>query len=187
MKTIVISLLIILSGAAFSQDCVLTVNAKDVKLTWTGFKTPAKAPVKGTFDDLGLEKDSLSSKNIEGLLTGVKFKISTPSLNTKNKQRDQQILEFFFKQVKEIKGSILKASDSSLIVEVEMNKVTKQVAMIANLEGDHFIAHGAIDILDFAMGENLKSLTKAVFELHAGKTWSDVQLELTAKITKKCE
>lgn len=162
------------------------MSKDDLNLTWTAFKTPKKVGVSGTFNELGLEKDSLSAKSFSGLLGGVKFAISTKTVATKDSGRDQKIATFFFKEAPSIKGAILEASDTSLLVGIEMNGVKKEVPMKVKLQDESFVATGSMDVLEFGMSENLKSLNKACFELHEGKTWSDVDLKLSGKLTKIC-
>ncbi len=59
------------------------------------------------------------------------FAISTKSVATKNKQRDQKIASFFFQSVPQIKGEVLEASKSSMTLLIEMNGVKKEVPMTA--------------------------------------------------------
>ncbi|MCB4763942.1 MAG: YceI family protein, partial [Sulfurovum sp.] len=43
-------------------------------------------------------------------------------------------------------------------------------------EKEEFKAQGNIDLLDFAAGQALASINKACYDLHKGKTWSDISI-----------
>ena len=78
MKLLILSsLVLLLSGAAFGKDCSFQASQKDFEVSWTAFKTPAKAGVNGKFTKLGLEKDLYSANEITALLEGRNF----PSLS----------------------------------------------------------------------------------------------------------
>lgn len=192
MKIAILSLMLAVSGALFSQSasaqsCTYQLNKNELKLNWTAFKTPSKVGVNGSFTELGLEKDLYASKTFSALMEGINFSIATSTVATKNSQRDQKIAKFFFKNVKNIKGTVLEASESLMTVGLEMNGVKKELPLNVVIQGDSFSAKGVIDIMDFSMSEHLKSINKACFELHQGKTWSDVSVELTGKLTKSCK
>lgn len=61
-----------------------------------------------------------------------------------------------------------------------MNGVDKDVALEVKLDGNKVTGHGFIDILDFSAVSSLRSLNKACFAKHEGKTWSDAEVTITA-------
>ncbi|MEX0799037.1 MAG: YceI family protein [Bacteriovoracaceae bacterium] len=177
----------LLANFAFGADCQLQIISNDVKVQWTAFKTPSKVGVGGSFQDLGLSKNSYTSKTFKGLLEGVEFAINPASVDTKDSQRDKKIVSSFFNKVGKITGSIQKADQDSLVLNLKMNGVEKQVPMNVQFSGKDFAATGVIDVLDFAMNSRLKAMNQACFELHEGKTWNDVDLKLYAQVKKVCE
>ena len=48
-------------------------------------------------------------------------------------------------------------------------------------------ASGTIDMFDFALNKAHASISKACYDLHAGKTWSDVAVSAEIKLEKECE
>ena len=63
-----------------------------------------------------------------------------------------------------------------------MNGTTKTVPMKYHYENGKFDATGVIDLVDFAAGEALSSINKACFDLHKGKTWSDVTIGFSTTV-----
>ncbi len=46
----------------------------------------------------------------------------------------------------------------------------------------HFQATGTIDLFDFAASDALASINKSCYDLHSGKTWSDVTIGFSTTI-----
>lgn len=187
MKTLIAILALTTSTIAFSADCNYQTSQENFKLKWTAFKTPSKAGVSGSFKDLGIAKKKLIAPSVEGVLSGLAFSISTPTVDTKLAQRDMKISKFFFNGIKDIKGKVIEADKSSLTVEINMNGVKKEVPMDAELKNNTYTATGVIDVFDFGMSKNLAALNKACFELHQGKTWNDVTLQLSVDMKQVCK
>ena len=183
-----IATLLTFSLSSYAQDCTYTIKSQDVKLKWTAFKTPLKKGVPGSFNKYGIKKQ-YSGKTLREALTSVKFSIDTKSVNTKNEARDAKIAKFFFGNMAgdKITGRLKSWSKKVLTVELTMNGITKDVPLEAEVEGNEFIAEGHIDVLDFSLAKSLAGINKACLELHQGKTWSDVELELKAKFLKSCK
>lgn len=178
-------LLMALTTIFLTHAKCISFQSSDVTLTWTAFKTPSKVGVPGQFKDLGL-KPSYQGENIKKILKGLSFAIDTNSTDTELKERDQKIVNFFFKKMtkEKITGSISKIKNDELIVNLNMNDHTLDIPMSYKLEGDEFIASGVMDVFDFNLHESLKGINKACEALHLGKTWNDVELELKIKVSK---
>jgi hypothetical protein len=176
----------LLSSFAFSQ--CFNFNAKDVEVKWVAFKTPSKVGVPGWFKELGLKNDSYTGKDIADTLTGLSFNINTSSTYTENSQRDAKIVKFFFGKMSgsKISGGIKKANESEIILELNMNKTKREVPLRVELKDNKLIATGVMDIFDFNMGSSLKGINKACEQLHLGKTWNDVELELSIPYNSDC-
>lgn len=179
--------LFLLSFAATANNCQYSLSSDELKVEWVAYKTPSKVGVGGMFTELGIAKKKHTAGSISGLFKGMDFSISTNSVSTKDKQRDKKIYSFFFKGSPKIKGEVLEASEESMTVLIEMNGVKKEVPLKATLKGDAYKAQGVIDVLDFSMSENLAAITKACNALHMGKTWSDVDISLSARIHSDCK
>ena len=76
--------------------CFYSFNQnKGAQVRWTAFKTTAKTPVGGQFDQVNVSIGEKSSK-ITDVLQTIKFNIPTASTNTANKDRDAKIVTSFF-------------------------------------------------------------------------------------------
>jgi len=182
-------LLLILFGTFLyaKSGCVLEQSGKmDVK--WQAYKTPDKIGVKGTFGSVTYTPAHRTGKNFKELFVGSTIRIDTATPDTGNSLRDEKLVTFFFKQLEDttITGKILKIKadpytkgkprTGKLTVELTMNGRTKQVTLDYHYFKESFKAQGNIDLVDFAAGKALATINKACFDLHKGKTWSDVSI-----------
>lgn len=188
MKTLITILMTLSSLSAFAADCNYLIKSNDVGLQWTAFKTPLKKGVSGTFKKYGIKKQ-YQGNSLKDVLTSVSFNIDTKSVYTKNDARDKKLVKFFFGLMhgNKISGKIQSYSKKLLKVQIKMNGVTKKVPLAVQIQGSQIEASGHIDILDFSMNQSLASINKACSELHQGKTWSDVDLNLSIKYSKTCK
>ena len=83
-----------------------------------------------------------------------------------------------------ISGVVNKIDSNYLYVDMTLAGKTVKVPMKYDIEDGELEAEGIIDVLDFALSENLAALNKACYALHEGKTWSDVQIEIESKFSK---
>lgn len=198
MKNIILSVLLALSivssaNAASKSGCELS-QVGPVTVKWEAYKTASKAAVGGIFDSVKYTPVAPMGKNFRSILVGSKVSIDTASVNSKNKGRDIKLVKFFFEQMsdKNIDAKIVdikadprvkKAPRTGVVtVDVKMNGVNKTVPMKYSFSDDIFTATGVIDILDFSASKALSSINKACFDLHKGKTWSDVTIGFSTKI-----
>ena len=190
--------LLIFIGISFLQvSAVAAVNCTysivEQKLEWTGFKTSKKLPVKGSFNKIN--HNSTKANNPLELISSLKFVVDTSSVDSGNSVRDKRLVKSFFKLMKgQISGEIVqvKGENSGVAqVSLTMNGVTKPLAFRFKLEGAKFSATGRLDILDFQSSKALKALNDACLDLHKGpdgvsKTWSDVEIKISAQLKKGC-
>ena len=192
MKKIALSLLLAFSlsqaNCTFSQP-----NAVDV--TWKAFKTPLKKGVGGHFKTLNFKTDVPSAKSLNTLLSGATVTIEVASVDSKNAGRDVKLLNSFFKKMvgPDIKAKIisLKRDENArktglAMISVNMNGVNREVPMHYSFSNGVLSANGVIDLTDFNATPALQSINKACFDLHQGKTWSDVNIGFTMKIPATC-
>lgn len=173
-KIFLIVLMGMLVNLFAASVCVYSIDKS--RLTWTAFKTPLKIGVKGTFDDIKLKFDN--SKTKKELLKSSRAKIFTYSVDSKNKARDAKLIKYFFEVqgVKTIDAKIINVDKNRVDVEIEMNHIKRVVPMKVKYSKDKISLKGYIDLADFKMLPSLKSITKACYNLHQGKTWQDIEL-----------
>jgi len=198
MKNVIISALVALSivsslHANAKSGCELA-QVGAVEVGWIGYKTNEKVGVGGNFDSVAYTPITKSGENFRSILVGSTVVIDTSSVNSKDKGRDEKLVKFFFGMMsdKNINAKIVdikadeKVKDAPrtgvVSVEIEMNGVKKTVPMKYSFGNDVFEAKGTIDILDFSANKALSSINEACFDLHKGKTWSEVGISFKTKI-----
>lgn len=187
---IILSILVMVS-ALFAAQCEY-IRDGGFGVEWTAYKTPLKVPVSGSFNQVGTQGNAMG-KTLNDILSGSKVKINSASVNTQNPERDATLVKSFFRMLKngEIGASAITVdgSDKEGVInsEITMNGVTKKVPLKYTFNEEHLVAKGFIDLLDFAASGALSSINKACYDLHEGKTWSDVEITLKAKISKRCK
>lgn len=155
------------------------------KLEWTAFKTPEKLGVPGTFTDIELS-GAKDSGNIEEDIKDATFKIVTSTVDTKDPTRDGKLINGFFALMagENITGKFVDFKDGKATVEITMNKVTKQKEFDYTIVGNTLNIKGSVDIIaDFDGTTAFNSIHELCKDLHAGKTWTDV--DINVEITKQ--
>ncbi len=173
-------LLGILSLFAFVWVNAYELNG-DLKVKWTGYKTEKKVPVSGTFNEIKL--NIMKNDNLEDFLTSADVKINTLSFDSGLDVRNKSIVSTLFslKSSEEIRASIVEVdiNKKTLVLHLTMNEVSKDISLTYKLEDGNIIAKGLIDILDYSMSESFAKFAKECFDLHAGKSYSEVNIEFT--------
>ena len=174
-------------------SCILSQDGS-VSVSWMAYKTPAKAGVGGMFDSVKYKAIAPEGNNFREILVGSSVVIDTSSVNSNHESRDATLVKFFFKQMNDskIKAKIVdiksdkrmrgKPKTGVMSVAITMNGVTKKVPMSYVFDNGDLSASGHIDILDFSASKALGSINKACYDLHDGKTWSDVAIGFSTKI-----
>lgn len=180
-------------NASEKSGCELS-QVGAVEVSWIGYKTPTKVGVGGTFDSVKYTPIAKSGNNFRSVLVGSTVTIDTTTVNSKNQGRDEKLAKFFFGMMsqKNIEAKIvdIKADEKVkgaprtgiVSVEIDMNGVKKIVPMKYSFKDSTFEATGVIDILEFDASKALSSINQACFDLHGGKTWSDVAISFKTKI-----
>jgi len=183
MKTIIVWMLAII--VTFAKECQYDVE--DIVVKWSAYKTPLKVAVSGTFKEIEISTNP--NKTVDTLLKGVKVTIDTANIDSKNSERDAKLVKFFFniQNVKSI-GAKIKSLDQEIVnTEIRMNGISKIIPMKMRRKNNHIEAEGYIDLEDFDMIHSLKSINKACYELHKGKTWQDIKIAFDIQIKKQCK
>ncbi len=193
MKKIILSLFTLFSISHASSGCVL-VQSGDMNVTWKAYKTLAKVGVGGAFTSVGYVPAAKEGKNFKELLVGSSVSIDTTKINTGNPERDDTLVRMFFKKLKttSIEAKVLsmkagkrikgKPYKGVLDVSITMNEMTLVIPMSYVYEKEIFVAKGTIDLFDFSGKEALTSINKSCYDLHKGKTWSDVSIGFATHI-----
>ena len=192
MKKIALSLLLTFGLAQASCNFAQPTN---VDVTWEAFKTPLKLGVGGHFTKVNYKSSVKSATDLNTLVAGSTVNIEVASVDSNNKGRDVKLLNDFFKQMAgpDIKAKIVslkKDKDARktgvATVSVTMNGVTRSVPMKYSFSNGKLSANGVIDLFDFKASKALQAINKACFDLHQGKTWSDVNIGFTMVIKASC-
>ncbi len=189
MRLLVFTFAMLFTLSGFAKNCQYSTSPEKVKLTWTAYKTPLKAAVSGSFNNLGLGK-AKKANSLKKLVKGMSFDIKTDSVNSSNPARDKKIYTYFFKKMvngDSISGKIKDWSKKKLIVELKINGVMTSLPLAVEVKKNTIVANGYIDILDLGMKKSLEGINEACNLLHQGKTWSDVALNLTIATEKSCK
>ena len=172
-----------------SASCQFTYSEKKTKISWVAFKTPKKVGVNASFNKIFIKTKKSKAKSINELINGARFTVDSTSVNSANPDRDAKLINNFFttnRKPLQISGKVLSIKDNVLELELQLNQTKKVLKMITNLEGKIFQGLATIDVLDFALGDNLRSINEACKELHENKTWPDVEIKIETEFEQKC-
>jgi len=174
--------------------CVL-VQPNTMNVNWKAYKTLGKIGVGGKFTSVTYTPHALEGKNFKELFVGSKVSIDLSKIDTGNPGRDETLVKDFFSVMKgkTIEGEIvdIKKTDKHekgkprtgvVSVKLTMNEKTLTIPMKYIYADDKFDASGTIDLLDFTAGDALASINKSCYDLHKGKTWSDVSIAFSTTV-----
>ncbi len=172
MKKFILALL-------FASASLWALEVQNTTVKFTAFKTYAKIGVSGIFEKVHV--NTKTGKNVISLLKNATANIDTSSVNSGNKGRDIKLVQKFFniQNVKNIQAKIVNVSKNNLVLKLTMHKKTLQIPMHYSVVNNTISANGVIDLADFAMLKSVKSLNKACYVRHKGKTWQDVDISFT--------
>jgi polyisoprenoid-binding protein YceI len=177
-----------------ATGCVL-VQPNTMNVNWKAYKTLGKIGVGGKFTSVTYTPHALEGKNFKELFVGSKVSIDLSKIDTGNPGRDETLVKDFFSVMKgkTIEGEIvdIKKTDKHekgkprtgvVSVKLTMNEKTLTIPMKYIYADDKFDASGTIDLLDFTAGDALASINKSCYDLHKGKTWSDVSIAFSTTV-----
>ena len=176
------------------QECLLTYNPDSTKLTWTAYKTTDKIAVGGTFDKfkMGGVKEGTT---VAQVFENVKFMIESASVNSSNPDRDRKIYEHFFltmAQGVEIGGTVDEIGENHAEVFINMNGIPRKQKFDLKTDNETYCTISAdLNLEGWNALESVNALNEVCYDLHKGadgesKLWSEVRVELTVKLDKKC-
>lgn len=180
-----------LTGLLFQGELLATCIApKTVKTQWTAFKTMKKIGVKGSFNAVEVnfkkvvssQKPQSPQEQLIDQIERLSLSIDPLKLSTDNLARDKNIKDYFFDGQTPIKVSVIKATGKWITTKITLNSVTKKVPFRYQVSKKQIKASAHLDILDFSLASALARLSKACFSMHEGKTWSHVEVAISAKL-----
>jgi len=198
MKKTLLSLMTVLSFTYATEPaatgCVL-VQPAEMSVNWKAYKTLGKIGVGGKFTEVKYTPAALEGKNFKELFVGSKVSIDVSKIDTGNPGRDETLVKDFFSLLKGqmIEGEItdIKKTDKhekgkprtgNIDVKITMNEKMLTIPMTYVYNKGKFDAKGTIDLFDFTANDALSSINKSCFDLHKGKTWSDVSIGFSTTI-----
>ena len=193
-KTLLFTLLFAATSTLYAKSGCVLVQDGDLAVTWKAFKTPDKIGVSGKLPAVVYTPAAKEGPNFKTLLVGSTVTIDTTHVDSGNAPRDAKLVKFFFTKMSEAKitGKITDIQANprkkgepytgTLSVSLTMNGKTVPAQMKYSYENGTFSAHGTIELADFAALDALSSINKACYDLHKGKTWSDVEIGFVTHI-----
>ncbi len=193
MKKVLLSLLTLFSISHAATGCVL-VQPSDINVTWKAYKTLGKIGVGGQFTSVKYTPAALEGKNFKELFVGSTVTIDATKINTGNSSRDDTLVRMFFKKLKSstIEAKIIaiksdkhvrgKPRTGIMDAMITMNEKTLSIPMKFHYKKGHLTATGTIDLFDFEGRTALTTINKSCYDLHSGKTWSDVSIGFSTTI-----
>jgi len=170
-----------------------SVEADNVTINWTGYKTTSKIPVKGEFKTVEISNSKKAPTAIEAL-NGTKFSIPVSSIFSGDETRDTKLKALFFGVMDatvSLTGTVNLMEDGKGNVDLSMNGVSKEVPVTYTIKDQLIEFTGTLDILnDFKAKTALESISKACEILHTGpdgisKTWSEVTIGASVSLKKE--
>jgi len=166
----------------------LLVQPNQMGVDWMAYKTLAKIGVGGKFTAIEYIPHALEGKNFRELLVGSKVSIDLTHIDTGNKERDATLVKYFFGQlfsdkidatIKSIKADPRvkgKPRTGDIDTKITLNGKSLLIPMKYHYQDGKFDAKGSIDLKDFDALNALATINKSCYDLHKGKTWSDVTI-----------
>lgn len=180
------SSLLLCQAAVAADDCKFDLDKEKTELKWTGYKTPKKVGVSGTFKKIDLSGHQPAASPLESI-KNLSFTIDVSSLNSGDPARDVKISKILLFGTDKITGTLKSQSESELVFDTTVNGVTKPISLKTTTKGSKISANGYMDVLDFTLSKNLANFAAACKEKHEDKTWSDVNIDLKLKFKKVCK
>jgi len=168
-----------------------TIIDSTATVKWTAYKTTDKKPVSGVFKIINVKKSAAGS-TAELALNNLEFSIPVSSIFSKNKDRDNKLINMFFGIMANttlLSGTIHVNAEHEGSLDVTMNGITKNLTLQFNTQGNIVYFRGVISLAEWNANAALDSLNIACKDLHKGadgisKTWNDVLIEASVKVKK---
>ena len=184
---------------AETESSACTYTLSEAKPGWTAYKTTGKMGVSGSFKEYTLTPGT-GGDSVAAALKGASMSIVPSSVDSGVDIRNQTIATKYFAvfapdtpfavQVKSVEGDD-KSGTANLEVNINGTQKTLAFPYAVNAAGE-LTAKASMEMMDFGLKAAFDSIHTACEALHMGadgvsKTWTDVELSVTATFTKTCE
>ena len=185
---------LLFSSLAFGKNCTYNFDSASAKIQVTGFKFTEKSGVNGHFKD-SMVKAPNTAKKLEGILKNATFWIDETTLEFGKPARNKNILKGLFKNIegRTIHGHVksVNSKKNTLLAILHWGGKAHQVNFKYTYTNGVFEAKSNIDIIKLGFQKAFDGLHKLCKVHHKGKdgkvkTWSDVDLKVTANILEIC-
>ena len=183
-----------------TADCNYAYIADSTTFQWTGYKTTAKIPVKGTFDSIIVAvKEGSSSNSIKAAIQNLEFSIPVNSVNSNNPDRDYKLLNRFFGSMDKtanLTGFVSKLDgndqNGSIEISINMNGMSQIMTASYAVTDNKFDVVGSLDLLNWKAANAVSSLNDVCKVLHTGedgisKTWNQVGISFSIAFSEDCK
>jgi len=175
------------------KSCFYSYNEGTTTFEWTAFKTTDKVGVKGGFNEITVESESLEDP--KKVLESITFSMKTSSVETNDESRNGKVAKFFFETIKTptIEGKVKSiGNNGKAIISVKMNGVEVDVKGDYTLTDGDFSFTSTVDVSSWNAMAGIKALNTECNDLHKGKDgvsklWSEVALSFTTSLSSDCD
>ncbi len=173
--------------------CFYSYNPESTVMEWTAFKFNDKTPVKGTFTEI-IIGGTTEGDDAMAILNSLTFDIPVASIESQNEDRNMKIIKHFFGTIgtENMTGKVVKLADNGeAILEVTMNKISKEVKGKYTFVDNVFDFSATIDVANWNANSGIEALNKICKDLHTGpdgvsKLWSTVDLTFNTTLKADC-
>jgi len=167
-----------------------TIDTSGISILWIAYKYTNRTGVSGSFKTYKFENKKASG-TVENILKKSKLSIPTATVNSSNPIRDFKLNTYFFKafNTSEIRGTIIKVKESEGVIDLKMNRISKQIPFTYSIEKDTIRLFTNLNLNYWNADEALKTLNTECYELHKGpdsisKLWPDVDVVIKIPVHK---
>lgn len=177
-----------------SDNCVYSYDNSTTKVAFTSYKFTKKVGVGGSFDQFTVNGGK-QDKDPLNVIQNLDIIIPVSSINTNNKGRDENIVNYFFKTVgvDTIIGKVIAmdADKHQTTLLITMNGHSNMVVGDYTWKDNTYSFSADINVNDWEEGPGIKALNDKCKDLHTGKDgvsklWPDVSLSFTTTLHKDC-
>lgn len=174
--------------------CVYSYNEGSTDFEWTSYKTNAKKPVTGTFNEISITSED--SEDPMEVIKSMKFSMNTASVETNDEARNVKVAEHFFGTLStsEITGKVTGINEESgkATIMITMHGISFDVEGDYTMEDGTFTYASSIDVSSWNGMAGIEALNAVCADLHTGedgisKLWSEVGLSFSTTLKSDCD
>ena len=174
--------------------CIYSYNDGTTDFEWTSYKTSAKVPVAGTFNEITVTSES--SEDPLEVIKSLNFSMNTASVETTNEERNGKIAEHFFGTLStpEITGKVTAVNEESgkATIMVTMHGISIDIEGDYTMEDNTFSFTSSIDVGKWNGMAGIEALNTVCSDLHTGddgvsKLWSEIGLSFSTTLSSDCD